>query len=207
MYTEWARKGRLSLPKQRMEAFTDAIFAIIITVMVLELHPPTSGQFSALWGLRHAFAIYLASFLILAVYWNNHHHLFQIVRSIDGTVLWVNTIFILVVSLFPFATAWVGDNHVDSVAPEMLFGTVMFLMDAMFFVLVRALIHADGENPEIRKLVGKGYNKPYISMAGNIVAIFLAFIWPPLTVIVDTLLLVLWVMPERRIERHVSNGR
>ncbi|MCT2908700.1 DUF1211 domain-containing protein [Schleiferilactobacillus harbinensis] len=195
------------MPKQRMEAFTDAIFAIIITVIVLELHAPASGKFSALWSLRHTFAIYLASFLILAVYWNNHHHLFQIVRSIDGVVLWANTIFILFISLFPFATAWVGDNHVDSVAPEMLFGTVMLLMDAMFFVLVRTLIHADGENPEIRKLVGKGYNKPYISMIGNLAAIFLALVWPPLTVIVDTLLLLLWVLPERRIERHVANGQ
>lgn len=192
------------MPKQRLEAFTDAIFAIIITVMVLELHAPESGALSALWGLRHIFTIYLVSFLILAVYWNNHHHLFQIVRSIDGAVLWANTFFILFVSLFPFATAWVGENHVDSYGPEMLFGVIIFLMDAMFFVLIRTLIHADGTNPEIRKLVGRGYNKPYISMAGNLVAILLAFVWPPLTIIVDVLLLALWVLPERRIERHVT---
>ncbi|MHA3065199.1 TMEM175 family protein [Lacticaseibacillus saniviri] len=192
------------MPKNRLEAFTDGVIAIIITVMVLELTPPDGGSFSALWSLRYTFVIYLVSFLTLAVYWNNHHHLFQIVKSINGKVLWSNILFLLVISMFPFVTAWVGEHHIDSYAPEMTYGAVVLVTNIMFYFLIRSLIKASGTNSEINKLLGRGYNKPFISIAGNIVAVFFALVWPPLTIIIDSLLLLLWVIPERRIELHVA---
>lgn len=192
------------MTKNRLEAFTDGVIAIIITIMVLELTPPAGGSFAALWGLRYRFLIYLVSFLTLAVYWNNHHHLFQVVKTIDGNVLWANIFFLFATSLFPFATAWVGEGHLGSFAPEMFYGAVVLLADGLFYVLILVLIHANGSNSAIRELLGRGYNKPLVSIGGAIVAIFAALIWPPLTLIIDTLLLLLWVVPERRIERHLT---
>ena len=103
--------------KGRLEAFTDAVIAIILTILVLELQPPHSGSLASLWQLRGVFAIYLVSFLTLIVYWNNHHHLFQLVERIDWRVMWANSFFMLVVSMFPFATSWVGEGHVGTFGP------------------------------------------------------------------------------------------
>lgn len=192
------------MTKNRLEAFTDGVVAIIITIMVLDLRPPESGNPAALWDLRYTFMAYLVSFLTLAVYWNNHHHLFQIVQRINGAVLWSNLLFLLAISMFPFATSWVGAHHIDSYAPEMLYGLVVLFTNIMFYVLIQCLIKASGTNSEIRKLLGQNYNKPLISIAVNIVAIGLAFVWPPLTIMIDTLLLLLWVVPERRIEIHIQ---
>ncbi|WP_125705865.1 TMEM175 family protein [Lacticaseibacillus daqingensis] len=193
------------MPKGRLEAFTDGVIAIIITIMVLELRPPAGGTFAALWGLRYSLLIYLVSFFTLAVYWNNHHHLFLIVRKISGRVLWANVLFLFTISLFPFATAWVGEHHVGNAAPEMTYGIVVCATNAAFFLLIRCLSHADKTNHDFAQLVGRDYYKPVVSVLGSFGGIFAALIWPPLTIMINAALLLLWVQPERRIERHVQH--
>lgn len=191
------------MSKNRVEAFTDGVIAIIITIMVLELRPPAGGGFADLWGLRFEFLIYLVSFLTLAVYWNNHHHLFQIVKHVDGAVLWGNIAFLFATSLFPFATAWVGEHHVGAHAPELFYGFVVLLSDVAYYVLVQCLMRVNTKSNAVTVLLGRGYYKPLISIGVNIVALGLGALWAPLTIIVDTLLLLMWVIPERRIENHL----
>ncbi|WP_461214519.1 TMEM175 family protein [Lacticaseibacillus sp. GG6-2] len=193
------------MSKNRVEAFTDGVIAIIITVMVLELRPPAGGGFADLWDLRFEFLIYLVSFLTLAVYWSNHHHLFQIVKRVDGAVLWSNIAFLFATSLFPFATAWVGQHHVGAHAPELFYGFVVLLSDVAYYVLVQCLMRVNTKSNAVTELLGRGYYKPLISIAVNIVALGLGALWAPLTIIVDTLLLLMWVIPERRIEHHLND--
>ncbi|WP_125581814.1 TMEM175 family protein [Lacticaseibacillus suibinensis] len=194
------------MPKSRLEAFTDGVIAIIITIMVLDLHAPEAGSFAALWGMRSVFLIYLISFFTMAVYWNNHHHLFLLIKKISDRVLWANLAFLFAASLMPFATSWVGAQHLDSYVPEMTYGVVMLLMDVTFWLLIRLLIHADRHNTALVGLLGEGYYKPLVTISGNVLAILLAFLWPPLTIIVDVALLALWAQPEKRIEHHVHHS-
>ncbi|MFD1486133.1 TMEM175 family protein [Lacticaseibacillus baoqingensis] len=193
------------MSKNRVEAFTDGVIAIIITIMVLELRPPAGGSFQALWDLRFQFLIYLVSFITLAVYWNNHHHLFQVVKHVDGAVLWANVAFLFAVSLFPFATAWVGERHLKSIAPELFYGGVVLLADITYYLLVQCLLRVNTKSDAISHVLGRGYRKPLITIAGNVLALGLGWWWAPLTIIVDTLLLLVWVVPERRIEQHLSH--
>lgn len=193
------------MSKSRLEAFTDGVLAIIITIMVLELQPPSGGSFEALWALRFRLAIYFVSFFQVAVYWNNHHHLFLLVRRINGNVLWANILFLFFASLIPFVTAWVGENHLDSPAPEMTYGVVLLMASVAFYFLIQTVINADETNAEINKLLGKGYYKPIVTIGIIVLSIGAAWFWPPATIIINFLVLLLWVRPERRIERHVHN--
>ena len=195
------------MPKNRLEAFTDGVIAIIITIMVLELHAPSAGSWAALWQMRGIFAIYFVSFFTLAVYWNNHHHLFLLVKRINGRVLWANILFLFAASFFPFATDWVGATHVLARAPDRPAGLVVLATDDTSGGLIQALIRADRHNAALKDLLGQGYYKPIITIGGNVIAILAAFIWPSLTIIIDVLLLLLWVRPERRIEHHVHQSR
>ncbi len=192
------------MSKNRIEAFTDGVIAIIITIMVLELQPPKGGGFADLWALRFEFMIYFVSFLMLAVYWNNHHHLFQIVKKIDGAVLWSNIAFLFTASLLPFATAWVGEHHVGAQAPELFYGFVILLADTAYYVLVQCLMRVNTNSNAVTSLLGRKYYKPLITIGVNVVALGLGLLWAPLTIIADTLALLLWVIPERRIERHLN---
>ncbi|MFD1433058.1 TMEM175 family protein [Lacticaseibacillus yichunensis] len=194
------------MSKQRLEAFTDGVIAIIITIMVLELRPPESGQLGALWGERYVFLIYAISFFNVAVYWNNHHHLFQIVKRVSGGVLWANMFFLFGLSLIPFVTSWVGANHVADYGPEMSYGIVILVIDIAYYILIRTLIRSDRRNQDIMSLVGRGYYKPIASIILNVVAIFAAFIWPTLTIILDMVTLLLWIKPEWRIEQHLQKN-
>ena len=137
--------------KGRLEAFTDAVIAIILTILVLELQPPHSGSLASLWQLRGVFAIYLVSFLTLIVYWNNHHHLFQLVERIDWRVMWANSFFMLVVSMFPFSTSWVGEGHVGTFGPELAYGFVI-LMANISYVLFST-------NPDSRQWTNIGISR------------------------------------------------
>jgi uncharacterized membrane protein len=150
------------MSKHRVEAFTDGVIAIIITIMVLELQAPAGGNFADLWALRYRFLIYFVSFLTMAVYWNNHHHLFQVVSHVDGLVLWSNIAFLFASSLFPFATAWVGAHHLTSFAPEMFYGGVVLLADLAYYALVQCLLRVNTRSNAVQKVLGKGYYKPLI---------------------------------------------
>ncbi|MDR1013909.1 MAG: TMEM175 family protein [Coriobacteriales bacterium] len=190
--------------KTRLEAFTDAVIAIVITVLVLELVAPESGSVAALWDLRYRFLVYLVSFLTLAIYWNNHHHLFQISRHVSGGVLWCNIVLLLFLSLFPFTTAWVNDHLLDR-APELLYGLTMLCADIVWLVMAKALVKENGHNSEVAKAL-KGFGKSYLSIATIAVGLLVGWFLPPATIVLCVASLAPWVVPDRRIERMLHEG-
>lgn len=187
------------MPKNRLEAFTDAVIAIIMTILVLELHEPNGDTWEALAALGYRFFIYIVSFIILAIYWNNHHHLFQSVRKIDGRVLWMNNFLILTLTFFPFVTGWVGE-HPFSWPPQALYGLVVLGADVAYYLVVRALIQANGPKSEVQRLFGH-YPKLTLSIVLNIIALIVGKLVAPIAVlIIDTIVLVMWFIPERKAE-------
>jgi uncharacterized membrane protein len=187
--------------KSRLEAFTDAVIAIIMTILVLELEMPQSASFAALWELRYQFLIYLVSFLTLAIYWNNHHHMFQASRHVSGKVMWLNILLLLFLSLFPFTTAWMS-HHVDGRAPELFFGIVMLAADIVWVFVGQALCEENGPDSLITKAVkGSGIGKSKITIALISVGIAIG-IWIPMATLVGCALsLIPWIVPDRDIEK------
>src|SRR2546423_12226405 len=161
--------------KTRLEAFSDAVIAIIMTVMVLELKIPHGGDLAALRPLLPAFLAYVLSFIYLGIYWNNHHHMLQATRTVNGKVLWANLLLLFWLSLVPFATGWMGENHFESL-PTAVYGVVL-LMAAISFTLLQMKLthHAGGENALLAEAVGSDM-KGKISIALYIAAIGLAFV-------------------------------
>lgn len=191
------------MSKNRVEAFTDAVIAIVMTLLVLELHQPDGDTFTAFLGVEHQFIIYLISFIMLAIYWNNHHHLFQIVQKINGWTLWANHLLILSLTLFPFVTSWVSD-YPTSLAPQMLYGAVILLTDFSYFLLGRALINANSNNSSMQQLF-RGYRKLYFTLFINCLALLLGWLIEPLLIIImDSLVLILWVVPEKKFESYIE---
>lgn len=191
------------MSKTRLEAFTDAVIAIIMTILVLDFVVPAEPTFAALWSLRFKFLIYILSFVSLAIYWNNHHHLLQISTLVNGRVLWHNMAFILCLTFFPFTTAWV-DEHLFDIAPEITYGVVILLADIAYLALARALVRANGEDSDVAKALC-GYRKSKITLV-IIVAGLIAGLFVPLAVIISIVLsLILWVIPDRRIEAQMKS--
>ena len=191
------------MSKTRLEAFTDAVIAIIMTILVLDFVVPAEPTFAALWSLRFKFLIYILSFVSLAIYWNNHHHLLQISKLVNGRVLWHNMAFILCLTFFPFTTAWV-DEHLFDIAPEITYGVVILLADIAYLALARALVRANGEDSDVAKALC-GYRKSRITLI-IIAAGLIAGLFVPLAVIISIALsLVLWVIPDRRIEAQMKS--
>lgn len=191
------------MSKTRLEAFTDAVIAIIMTILVLDFVVPAEPTFAALWSLRFKFLIYILSFVSLAIYWNNHHHLLQISRLVNGRVLWHNMAFILCLTFFPFTTAWV-DEHLFDIAPEITYGVVILLADIAYLALARALVRANGEDSDVAKALC-GYRKSKITLV-IIAAGLIAGLFVPLAVIISIVLsLILWVIPDRRIEAQMKS--
>jgi uncharacterized membrane protein len=186
--------------KSRLEAFTDAVIAIIMTILVLELRAPVTDEFNGLWDIRHKIVIYLLSFFSLAIYWNNHHHLFQISKRINGRVLWVNMLFILGLSMFPFATAWVGE-HFFSTTPEIFYGIIILFTNVCYAILAIELIRVNGINSDIAHLQGN-YKKTKISLALNTLGIIFGFFISLSVIISNAIVLMLWLIPEKKIEQY-----
>ncbi|MGF7017867.1 putative membrane protein [Lachnospiraceae bacterium PF1-21] len=194
------------MTKSRIEAFTDAVIAIVMTILVLELHIPVGDSFSAFAGMEHQFIIYLISFCVLAIYWNNHHHLFQLVKRVDGLVLWANNFLILALSILPFATSWVSD-HPLSLAPQVIYGCVILLADFAYLLLGRALVRANSQTPQLKALFTR-YKKLYLSIGLNIFALVVGyFVHPVLIIVLDAFVLLLWVIPERIIEKTIDQPK
>ncbi|WP_417144963.1 TMEM175 family protein [Raoultibacter massiliensis] len=193
------------MSKSRLEAFTDAVIAIVMTILVLELHEPTAGSFAALFEEWHRLVIYVVSFLMLAIYWNNHHHMFQAAKAINGKVLWANNLFILSLSVFPFVTSWMGDYFSD-LAPQLSFGIAIMMADVMFFAVAFNLKKATDDNETVSIFFNK-YYKSWISIGVNVVALLLGMLIRPELFILNALMLALWVVPERRIERVFQQHR
>jgi uncharacterized membrane protein len=186
----------------RLEAFSDGVLAIIITVMVLELRRPDSSQFSALWALAPVLLSYVLSFIYVGIYWNNHHHLLHATKRVNGRILWANLHLLFWISLFPFATAWMGENHVKP-APTVVYGFVL-LMAAIAWYVQSAILADEGSDSVLRHALGrdwKGRISPFLYLA----AIGLAFISSWIAISLYSVVALLWLVPDRRIERALSN--
>ncbi|MDR0350033.1 MAG: TMEM175 family protein [Coriobacteriales bacterium] len=192
------------MSKTRLEAFTDAVIAIVMTILVLELAAPEEGTFTALLEVRYKFVVYLISFVTLAIYWNNHHHLFQISKHVSGGVLWCNVVLLLFLSLVPFTTAWVNE-HLMARAPELLYGMVMLCADIVWLVMARALVRENGKHSEVAKAL-KSFGKSYLSIGLVALGLVIGWFFPLATIILCVVSLAPWVIPDRRIEKMVHEG-
>ena len=190
------------MSKGRIEAFSDGVLAIIITIMVLELTIPHDGELAALLPLIPVFLSYALSFLFLGIYWNNHHHLFQAIKHVDGRVLWANLHLLFWLSLIPFATGWMGENDFGA-WPVALYGVVLLLAAIAYFILTRTLIALHGQDSILATALGRDY-KGKISPAIYVVAIFLAFVNSWLACGLYVLVAVMWLIPDQRIERTLT---
>lgn len=192
------------MTKSRIEAFTDAVIAIIMTILVLELKTPGEPTWQALLAMGHKIFIYIVSFVSLAIYWNNHHHMFQLVHKINGRVLWANNFLIFSLSLFPLATAWVGDA-LYKWPPQAVYGIVVLLADVAYYLLARELVKADGKESAISRMFQK-YTKLYLSIGMNVAGLALGYlIHPMLVLIINVVVLLMWFVPEKRAERHYEH--
>ena len=185
--------------KGRLEAFSDGVLAIIITIMVLELKVPQSPDLSALLELTPVFLSYLLSFMYLGIYWNNHHHLFQVVTHIDGKVLWANMHLLFWLSLLPFVTAWAGENHFAA-APVAAYGLVLFMAGMAYFILSKALLAVHSKESDLANALGKD-TKGKISIILNLVGIILTFVSPWLSILMYVMVAAIWLVPDQRIEK------
>src|SRR5262245_21195137 len=190
------------MQKSRLEAFSDGVLAIIITIMVLELKVPHGVELSALRPLLPVFLSYLLSFLYVGIYWNNHHHLLHTVRHVSGGILWANLHLLFWLSLFPFTTAWMGENHVAPL-PTALYGFVLFMAACAYYLLQMAIIAHHGREPLLSEALCRDF-KGKFSVILYLVAMPLAFVKPWSANIIYVSVALLWLVPDRRIERVLA---
>jgi uncharacterized membrane protein len=191
--------------KSRIEAFSDGVLAIIITIMVLELTVPHEPSLAALGRLWPVFVSYALSFVYLGIYWNNHHHMFHAVKHVDGAVLWANLHLLFWLSLVPFVTAWMGENHFAAV-PTAIYGAVMLMAAVAYWLLQGTLIRRDGNDSLLAVAVGtdfKGKLSPVMYMVAIPMALFVSR-WIAGALYVAVALL--WLVPDRRIERVIDRS-
>ena len=185
--------------KDRLAAFSDGVIAIIITIMVLELRIPHGADLAALKGVAPNFLSYVMSFVYLGIYWNNHHHLLHTVGRVDGLILWANTHLLFWLSLVPAATSWLGENLATSL-PTAVYGVVLLMPAIAYYLLQKAIMRTHGEHSVLARALGsdiKGKISPLLYAA----AIALAFVLPWLSIAIYVLVALLWLSPDRRIER------
>ena len=188
--------------KGRLEAFSDGVLAILITIMVLELRPPVSGGISALFSKAPGLASYALSFVFLGIYWNNHHHLLQAAQKVNGAILWANLHLLFWLSLIPFATEWMGQSGFV-LGPVMFFSFLQLMAAIAYYLLVRALLIDHGKNSTLAKAIGDDF-KGRISVVVYVAAIVTAFFQPVLALGFLILVAVMWLIPDRRIEKVLS---
>ena len=184
--------------KDRLAAFSDGVIAIIITIMVLELKVPHGASWSTLVGVLPNFISYVLSFIYLAIYWNNHHHLLHTVTRVDGVILWANSHLLFWLSLIPAATAWMGQNLLAPV-PTAVYGMVLLMPAIAYYLLQKAIVRRQGTHSVLASALGndvKGKLSPVLYIAG----IGLAFVSPWLSILAYVLVAVIWLIPDRRIE-------
>jgi uncharacterized membrane protein len=188
--------------KQRLEAFSDGVIAIIITIMVLELKVQHGEDLVSLRPVLPAFLSYVLSFIYVGIYWSNHHHLLQAVHHVNGRILWANLHLLFWLSLFPFVTAWMGENHFAP-WPVALYGVVFLLAGFAYFLLVKTLVASHGQDSILARALGKDF-KTIISLLLYAAAIPLAFVRSFIACALYALVAVIWLVPDRRIERALS---
>jgi len=190
------------MTKGRLEAFSDGVLAIIITIMVLEFEVPHEPSLAALAPLAPKFLSYLLSFIFLGIYWNNHHHLWQAVKRVNGSVLWANLHLLFWLSLIPFATGWMGENRFATL-PVALYGAILWLSAMAYYIMVRTLMSYHDEDSLLAAAIGrdvKGLRSLYIYTA----AVPLAFVSPLLALALYVTVAIIWLIPDSRIENEFS---
>lgn len=193
------------MEKNRLEAFSDGVIAVIITIMVLELRPPPeevtdlhTSSLAYLKPMLPVFYSYVQSFIYVGIYWNNHHHLFHSTKRVTGGILWANLYLLFWLSLFPFTTAWAGQSHLAA-APVAVYGFVLLMAALAYFILQTAIIRQQGPESLLARAVGNDW-KGKVSLAGYLAAIPLAYLSPWIAVGLYLLVALMWLIPDRRIE-------
>ena len=190
--------------KDRLAAFSDGVIAIIITIMVLELKVPHGADWAALRGVAPNFVSYVLSFLYLAIYWNNHHHLLHTVTRVDGLILWANSHLLFWLSLVPAATGWMGENFLAPL-PTAVYGAILLMPAIAYYLLQKAIVHQQGRHSVLASALGrdvKGKISPLLYAA----AVALAFVDAWLSIAIYALVAVMWLIPDRRIEKVLHEG-
>jgi uncharacterized membrane protein len=189
--------------KDRLTAFSDGVVAVIITIMVLELKVPHGADWAALLPVVPVFISYVLSFVYVAIYWNNHHHLLHTVSRVDGLILWANAHLLFWLSLTPFTTGWMGENHFARL-PTALYGASLLLPAVAYWLLQKAIIRSQGEQSTLKRAIGRDF-KGKISPVLYAAAIVLAFASPLISLALYTLVALVWLVPDRRIERALGH--
>jgi uncharacterized membrane protein len=190
--------------KDRLAAFSDGVIAIIITIMVLELKVPHGADWAALRGVAPNFVSYVLSFVYLAIYWNNHHHLLHTVTRVDGLILWANSHLLFWLSLVPAATGWMGENFLAPL-PTAVYGVSLLMPAIAYYLLEKAIVHQQGRHSVLASALGrdvKGKISPLLYAA----AVALAFVDAWLSIAIYGLVAVMWLIPDRRIEKVLREG-
>lgn len=192
------------MERGRLEAFSDGVLAIIITIMVLELSVPHEAELSALAGLWPVLLSYVLSFIYVGIYWNNHHHMLAVTSRVSGSVLWANMHLLFWLSLVPFVTAWMGETHFAP-APTAAYGTVLLMAAVAYFILERRIIAIEGDDSILARAVGADW-KGKASLVLYLAAVPLAFVNRWISGAIFMVVALLWLIPDRRIERALDEA-
>lgn len=190
--------------KGRLEAFSDGVLAIIITIMVLELKVPHGEQIEALAPLVPVFFSYVLSFVYVGIYWNNHHHMLHTAHNVTGPILWANLHLLFWLSLFPFVTGWMGENHFAAM-PSAVYGVVLFMAAVAYWILEQTIITAQGSASLLREALGSDW-KGKASPVAYAIGVLLAFWSPSLAQAMYVLVALIWLIPDRRIEKALAGN-
>lgn len=190
--------------KTRLEAFSDGVIAIIITIMVLEMKVPHGETVDTLLPLFPVFLSYILSFVYVGIYWNNHHHMLHTVKRVSGSVLWANLHLLFWLSLFPFATGWLGENHFAAL-PSALYGMVLLMAACAYFILQHAIISSEGEKSLLKVAVGQD-RKGKASLVLYVIAVIVAFWFTWVAQLIYIAVAIMWLIPDRRIENTLQES-
>ncbi len=191
--------------KNRLEAFSDGVLAIIITIMVLEFKVPDDTTFEAVIKLSHKFLSYILSFIYVGIYWNNHHHLMHNVKRVNGKILWANLHLLFWLSLIPFTTAWIGEHHFASF-PMMLYGIVLLMNAIAYYILQRLILIDHGKDSTLSKAIGNDF-KGKISLILYLLAVLLTKYSVEISGSIYILVALIWLIPDKRIERTFNENK
>ena len=188
--------------KSRLEAFSDGVLAIIITIMILEIKTPTDDSFESLKPLIPVFLSYVLSFVYIGIYWNNHHHMLQVAKKVNGSILWSNLFLLFWLSLIPFATSWIGSQHFAAV-PMSIYGFILLMCALSYTLLQNQIIKLEGKDSLLYRAIEKD-TKGKISMSCYISAIPLAFVSPWISGLLYIAVALIWIIPDSRIEKQLN---
>jgi uncharacterized membrane protein len=197
-----APKGFAAMHKGRMEAFSDGVIAVIITIMVLELKAPEDVSLAGLIAIGPHIAIYALSFIYVGIYWNNHHHMLQVCGTVTGAILWANLHLLFWLSLVPFTSEWMGE-HLTEAWPVAAYGAVLLLTGAAYMILARLLVLHEGPGSVLARAMGRD-TKTILSLIAYLTAIVAAFFAPYVSLALYALVALIWLVPDRRVERAME---